>query len=103
SLTPGDLTTISGDGKLSAKLSDPTVLAAALGVTGIDTPPLGGSANLTFNPQAVSLGDLTGQSGSTGFSGKLALNRTEQGAAVTGNLTLDRMDVAGLVGATAGG
>jgi uncharacterized protein involved in outer membrane biogenesis len=102
SITPGDLSAPSGNGKLTVALSDPSVLAAAVGVGGIAAPPVKGSADIRFDGHSLALDKLTGSSGDTAFSGRLALNATERGAAVTGALTLDKADLSGLVAAAAG-
>ena len=102
-VTPGDLSQITGAGKLKVVLSDTTALAADAGVAGLYTPPVTGEADLSFDTsRSVALDNLAGSSGATGFAGNLALNGQQRGANVTGALTLDSVDVAGLVAATGG-
>lgn len=102
-IKPGDLSTPSGSGTLKLALSDTSVLAADLGIAGLYTPPIVGGADLRFDGRGgVNLDNIKGTSGTVGFSGKLAMNRDAGGGAVTGSLTLDSMDVAGLVALASG-
>ena len=48
-VVPGDFTKISGTGALDVKLSDPAILAEALGAGGIYLPPIAGKADLDFS------------------------------------------------------
>jgi hypothetical protein len=103
SIKPGDLSTPSGSGALKLALSDTSVLAADFGVTGLYTPPVTAGADLRFDGHGgFILDNIKGTSGPVGFSGKLTMNRDTGGGAVTGGLTLDRMDVDGLVALAAG-
>jgi len=97
-VTPGGLTAMAGNGKLRLTLADSTALAAELGLGGLYTPPLKASADLAVSPDGrISLDNLSGSSGGDNFSGKLALAHDAGGAAVSGELKLDDLDLAGLV------
>ena len=97
-LTPGDLTTVTGDGKLQVALSDTSALAADAGLAGLYTPPVAGSADFRLGADGgVDLDNISATSGATKFTGKLALARDAGGMAATGALTIDRLDVGSLV------
>ena len=103
SVTPGDLTAISGGGKLKLALSDTSPIAAEAGIAGITAPAVKGDADIKFTiGRSLALDNFAGSSGATGFSGNLALNSSESGATISGALTLDHIDVDGLVAATGG-
>jgi len=102
-VTPGDLSAMSGSGKLKVALSDSSVLAADAGIVGIDTPPLQGSADLKFTAgRSIALDNIAGQSKNTGFSGNLALNGDSRGAVASGALSIDSIDAAALAAAVGG-
>ncbi|MDR3470453.1 MAG: AsmA family protein, partial [Devosia sp.] len=102
-VTLGDLTAISGTGRLKLALSDTSAIAAEAGLAGITAPPVRGDADLQFAMgRSLVLDNFAGSSGATGFSGKLALTAGDGRATVSGALTLDRIDLAGLVAATGG-
>ena len=48
-VVPGDFTRISGNGTLTAALSDPSVLVGLLGGEGVHVPALSGTAKLRFD------------------------------------------------------
>ena len=99
-LVPGDLTRIKGSGQLQLALSDSSVAAAAIGLAGLYTPPVAGTADLNFDgSRSIGLDNIAGTSGGTGFAGRLSLNGDAKGAAVSGSLTLDSVDVASLIAA----
>ena len=99
-LVPGDLTRIKGSGRLQLALSDSSVAAAAIGLAGLYTPPVAGTADLSFDgSRSIGLDNIAGTSGGTGFAGRLSLNGDAKGAAVAGSLTLDSVDVASLIAA----
>src|SRR6185312_1422059 len=79
-LTPGDLTTVTGDGKLQVALSDTSALAADAGLAGLYTPPVAGSADFRLGADGgVDLDNISATSGATKFIGKLALARDAGG------------------------
>jgi hypothetical protein len=102
-VTAGDMTAMSGSGKLAVSLSDTSVMAAAMGLGGLYAPPVKGSATLQFVAgRSLSLDDIAGNSGAAGFSGKLSLNQSGRGGVISGGLTLDAIEIGSLV-AVAGG
>jgi len=102
-VTPGDLSAITGSGKLTLALSDTSVLADDLGIAGLNTPPVKGSGDLRFEAgRSIALDNIAASSGVSGFAGNLALNYDARGAVVSGGLSLDKIDVAALVAAAGG-
>ncbi|HVW91177.1 MAG TPA: AsmA family protein [Devosia sp.] len=102
--TPGDLAGLGATGKVTAALSDSSVLAGDLGLDGIHTPPLRGSADLKLATDGtLSLDNVAGQSGDGHFSGHFSISPTPDGRTVNGALSLDSLDVTGLVGLVGGG
>jgi len=102
-ITPGDLSAVSGSGKLTLALSDTSVLADDVGIAGLNTPEVKGQADLRFEAgRSIALDNIAATSSASGFSGSLALNEDAKGAVVSGALNLDKVDVAALVAAAGG-
>jgi len=98
-LVPGDFSKIGGTGALDVKLSDPAIVAEALGAGGLYLPPLVGKADVDFSGvDRVNLSRIAAQ----GVSGDLTLARAGAQMAVTGSLTLDGLDAHALLPAVAG-
>lgn len=96
-LVTSDPETLSGNGKLTATLSDTSVLADAAGLSGLYTPPVTGGAALSFvQGKSVTLDGISGHSGDRKFSGRLALDLSGGAQTASGTLKLDPIDVAGL-------
>jgi uncharacterized protein involved in outer membrane biogenesis len=102
-IVPGDLSAVSGNGRLQLALSDTSPFAAEAGIAGITAPPVRGDGDVQFAAgRTLKLDNFAGSSGPTGFSGNLALSAGERGATVSGALTLDHIELANLLAAAAG-
>jgi hypothetical protein len=98
-VVPGDFTRISGNGSVDVKLSDPTVVAEALGAGGIYIPALAGKADLQFT--GADSAELS-RFQLPGVDGDLTLTRNGDRATIGGSLALKTLDVHALVPALAG-
>jgi hypothetical protein len=98
-VVPGDFTKISGTGALDVRLSDPAIVAEAIGAGGLYLPPLAGTADVDFSGMdRVSLSRIAAK----GVAGDLTLAKARTQMAVTGSLTLDALDAKALLPAVAG-
>ncbi len=86
---------MTGKGKVSVSLSDPTALAHSAGIDGLALPPLSGSAVLDFaGTEKLKLSGIDGMAGGQKVTGDLALTRAPTGSAVSGAVQLGDLDVA---------
>lgn len=98
-VVPGDFTKIGGTGALDVKLSDPAILAEALGAGGIYLPPIAGKADLDFSgDDSAKLSRIQ----ASGVSGELALTRAADNVSISGGLKVASLDLKALVPAVAG-
>ncbi|MGN6099598.1 MAG: AsmA family protein [Devosia sp.] len=97
---PGVLTAVKGEGHLALALSDTSALVDDAGLAGVAAPPVKGEADVRFEQgRSLTLDNVSGSSRLTGFSGRFSLAASQNGAALSGNLTLDSADIGGLVAA----
>jgi len=88
---------IQGTGTLDVALANAGGLAQIVGAPGLSLPQARASAQMHFEGgRLLRLSELAGTSGETGFSGALALARTGDSAAVSGELAVDTISVEGL-------
>jgi hypothetical protein len=94
SVVPGDFTSFSGTGNVDVALSDPSVLADAIGVRGLYLPPVEGTARLLFSgADSIVLDSIVAE----GAAGRLSLSRNGERVNVTGSLQLATLDAATLL------
>lgn len=99
SIIPGDFSSVSGDGEVTAKLTDPSGLVAAAGAGGIYVPALDGKAHLQFTGlDSLALTDID----AAGVDGQLALDRRAAGTTISGSLSAPALDARALLPVLAG-
>lgn len=100
---PGDLSAPKGSGTIRFALTDVSTLAQALLGDGIYVPPLDGNGRITFQAgKTLALAGITGKSDGVPFQGDFQVGFDQGRNTVSGLLTLDRVDVAGLAAVLGG-
>jgi hypothetical protein len=98
-VSPGDYTKIGGTGQIDVKLSDPSVLAGALGAGGLYLPAVAGKADIAFDgTDSLSLSRIDAD----GASGELSMIRRDGKPSVSGTLVVPAFDVHALLPVLAG-
>ncbi|MGV3491199.1 MAG: AsmA family protein [Devosia sp.] len=93
----------SGRGTLKLALSDASALANLAGASGISLPSLELSSALTFDgADDMALEGITGTAAGVPVTGNLDLRRQGSMRGLTGQLGIESIDLAGIVGALAG-
>ncbi|MFC3703263.1 AsmA family protein [Devosia honganensis] len=94
---------LSGEGTLDIVTAEGSSLAALAGVRGASLPGFDASAALRFEgARSLSLSDISGVAGRTGFGGDIAMQRLGPLPGFSGTLRLDSLDLAGLAAAVFG-
>ncbi|WP_169195164.1 AsmA family protein [Devosia sp. MC1541] len=95
---------LSGTGTADVILRDGSGLAAWVGVSGAQLPPVEASASMEFVAgRSLALSEITGASGDTRFSGDVSMQMIGQLPGFGGTITTDRVDTTALAAFLFGG